>query len=327
MFYILCLVLCLAVLFLAMAGMSMLCMLGARLLGPLVYSLAPARIANRLFFIRMLPLFFACMVTFGFALPAFVKFEPYSTGEMVSLRLLVLGALGAFALVAMAVRAAIIVRATALVQQQWRGHSEKLYFKGMNVPVYCLDGPHSVLAALGIFKPEIFVSRNIARALSPEEMSAAIAHERAHVRSFDNLKQLLMKITRPPRWLSTFRLTEAAWINASEVAADEAALAIGASPLDLSAALVKVARLTSRPSVSKMVTASHLLPVACGSAMEVRMSHLQELLEDKNSTCPVDAQNGKSRMLLSLVLLAITYAACVNTVLPWVHEALEALVR
>jgi len=327
MFYILCFALCLAVWFIVLSGMSMLCTWGARLLRPLVYSSTSAHTANRLFAIRVLPLFFACLVTFGFALPAFVKFEPRSTGEMISLRLFALGGLGALALIVMGVRAARMVRATALVQEQWRRCSEKLACKGTDVPVYCLNGQRAVLAALGIFKPEIFVSRDVAQLLSPEELSAAIAHERAHVRSFDNLKQLLLKITRPPFWLSSFRLTEAAWINASEVAADEAALTIGASPLDLSAALVKVARLTSRPVVSEAIAASHLLPAACGSAMEARMSHLQELLEDKSSACPVETQSGKSRMLLSLVLLAIGYGISVNAVLPWVHEALESLVR
>jgi Zn-dependent protease with chaperone function len=184
---------------------------------------------------------------------------------------------------------------------------------------------------LGIFQPEIFVARQVAQVLSPEELSAAIAHERAHVRSFDNLKQLLLKITRPPRWIwmkmNTSRLTETAWINASEVAADEAALATGASPLDLSAALVKVARLTSRAVVSEAVTASHLLPVFRGSSMEARMSHLQELLEDAVPSHPAEMRNRKYRILLPLVVLAIAYGTCVNAVLPWVHEALESLVR
>jgi Zn-dependent protease with chaperone function len=165
--------------------------------------------------------------------------------------------------------------------------------------------------------------------LSAEELSAAIAHERAHVRSFDNLKQILLKVTRLPRWLkpNTSGATDTAWINASEVAADEAALAAGASPLDLSGALVKVARLTRRPVVGEAVAASHLLPVACGSAIEARMSHLQELLEDTAPASGTKKQGRRYPALLSLVLFTIAYVACVNAALPWVHEALESLVR
>jgi len=327
MFYLLCVVLCLAVLFIALAGMSAFCLLGARLFRPLVHSSAPARTANRLFGIRILPLLAACVMTFGFALPSFVEFEPRATGEMLSLRLIVLGTFGAFVLVAMVIRAATMVRATMLRRNQWRRSSKKLHLKGVDVPVHCLDESRSVLAVLGIFKPEIFVSREVVQVLSPAELSAAIAHERAHVRSFDNLKQLLLKITRPPRWLGALSLTDAAWINASEVAADEAALAFGASPLDLSAALVKVARLTGRSTMNQAIAASHFLPAVSESSMEARMSHLQELLEDKNSAVPVGTQKGKPRMLFSFGLLVIAYGACVHAALPWVHEALEALVR
>jgi len=326
MFYLLCVVLCLAVLFIALAGMSAFCLLGGQLLGSFVYSSAPARTANRLFGIRILPLLAACVMTFGFALPSFVEFEPRATGEMLGLRLIVLGTFGAFVLVAMVIRAATMVRATMLRRNQWRRSSKKLHLKGVDVPVHCLDGSRPVLAVLGIFKPEIFVSREVVQVLSPAELSAAIAHERAHVRSFDNLKQLLLKITRPPRWLGALSLTDAAWINASEVAADEAALAFGASPLDLSAALVKVARLTGRSTMNQAI-ASHFLPAVSESSMEARMSHLQELLEDKNSAVPAGTQKGKPRMLFSFGLLVIAYGACVHAALPWVHEALEALVR
>jgi Zn-dependent protease with chaperone function len=312
-----------------LAGMSMLCQWGARLLGPLLQSSEPARAANRLFAIRILPLLFACVVTLGFALPAFIEFEPRASGEMMSLRLFVLGALGAFVLLAMVIRAAVTVRATTLVREQWRSHSKKLDVEGLDIPVYCLDGTRSVMAVLGIFRPEIFVAREVTQVLSTEELAAAIAHEKAHVRSFDNLKQILLKVTRLPRWLkpNTFGVMETAWINASEVAADEAALAAGASPLDLSAALVKVARLTRRAVVGEAVAASHLLPVASGSAIEARMSHLHELLEDTAPANETRKQSGKYRAILSLVLFTIVYAVCVNAALPWVHETLERLVR
>ncbi len=328
MFYILCIALCLAVMFIVLAGMSLLCLWSWRFLQILVRSSAPATVANLFFTIRVLPLFFACLVTFGFALPALLKFEPRATSEMMSLRLVMLAALGVLALMAMGIRAVKIVRATMLVQEQWRRCSKKLHLDGIDAPVYCLDGPRSVLAVLGVFQPEIFVARQVAQALSPDELSAAIAHERAHVSSFDNLKQLFLKVVRPPRWLNILRMPETDWTNASEIAADEAALAAGVSALDLSGALVKVARLSSHQAVvGDAIAASHLLPVASGSAVKARMSHLQELLEGENSSCHAGKRNGKHGMLFLLILPAIAYAICVNGVLPWVHEALESLVR
>jgi Zn-dependent protease with chaperone function len=326
MFYILCIALCLAAMFLVLAGMSMLCLWSWRFLRLLVLSSAPSTAANLLFAIRVLPLLLAFLVTFGLALPAFVKFEPRSTSEMMSLRLLVLAAFGAFALLAMGIRVVKIVRATTAVQEQWRRRSKKLHVEGMNIPVYCLDGPRSAVAVLGILQPEIFVSREVAETLSPDELSAAIAHEKAHVSSLDNLKQLLLKVVRPPRWLNMLRMAETDWTSASEIAADEAALAAGVSALDLSGALVKVGRLKIQAVVGDAVAASHLLPIASGSAVEARMSHLQKLLEDEGCS-RVEKRNGKRGMFFVLVLPVIAYAICVNGILPWVHEALELLVR
>src|SRR5205807_4824700 len=98
----------------------------------------------------------------------------------------------------------------------------------------------------------------------------------AHVSSLDNLKQFLLRITRLPRW------TDAAWTNASEIAADESALARGASVLDLSSALVKVGRLSHGCPLREPVVASHLLPVTTGSSLEMRVTHLQRLLEGRS---------------------------------------------
>jgi hypothetical protein len=146
----------------------------------------------------------------------------------------------------------------------------------------------------------------------------------AHVSSFDNLKQLLLKITRAPRWLKAMDAADVEWTNASEIAADHDALAEGASVLELSSALIKVGRL-NRPLTTRRAVASHLVPTACGSALESRVSCLSELLEGK-STAPVhEAKRGN--LALPVVIALATYIACIHAVLPAVHEALEFLVR
>ena len=169
-------------------------------------SLAPATVANLLFTIRILPALLASLATFGFVLPALLKFEPRSTSELVGWPLLVLAILGAIALIVMSIRAANIIRSTRSVAAAWRRHSKKLLLKSIDIPVYCLDdagaGPSSVLAVFGFFRPKIFVARKIVDTLTPEELVAAVEHERAHVSSFDNLRQLAVKITRLPDWLN-----------------------------------------------------------------------------------------------------------------------------
>jgi hypothetical protein len=156
---------------------------------------------------------------------------------------------------------------------------------------------------------------------------AAVEHERAHINSFDNLKQLFLKVTRIPRWLRVSGGADSVWTNASEIAADEAALASGISVLDLSSALIKVAALSTHAVVGTTVAASHLVPVESGSCLHARVDHLQKILAGYNSTPDTPARNRTSKNVIPLVIAAIGYAVCVNTVLPWVHDALEALVR
>ena len=68
-------------------------------------------------------------------------------------------------------------------------------------------------------------------------------HEIAHVRRRDNLKKLLLRFVAFPRMAGL----EAAWIEATEMAADDAAVLNASEALDLAAALLKLSRI--RPIV------------------------------------------------------------------------------
>jgi beta-lactamase regulating signal transducer with metallopeptidase domain len=236
-FYLLSISLCCAVFFMVFAATSAICIWTGRPARPAASSLAPSTVANLLFTIRILPVLLASLATFGFVLPALLKFEPRSTSEPVGWPLLALAILGAIVLIVMLVLAATIIRSTRLVAAAWRRHSKKLLLESIDLPVYCLDDdaagavPSSVLAVFGFFRPKIFVARKVVDTLTPAELVAAVEHERAHVSSFDNLRQLAVKITRLPHWLNRSGMPDSAWSNASEIAADEAALASGTSVL------------------------------------------------------------------------------------------------
>jgi Zn-dependent protease with chaperone function len=324
MFYVLAVALCLAVMFLVLVSTSLLSMAGLRLALKMFHSSVPAVRANLLFAARLLPLALACLVTFGLALPSFLEFEPYSTQEGMGFRLLALAALGTVVLAGMAARGVGLLRATRQAQREWRAHSQRLHLDGMRVPVYCVENSASLMAVTGIFRPRIFVAREIAETLSPDELRAALAHEMAHVSSGDNLKQLLLRTTRAPRWLKALHAADAEWTNASEIAADHDALADGASVLDLSAALIKVG-LLKRLSGGREAVASHLAPTTCGSALEGRVTCLSEMLEGKRTTPAHGIKRGT--LILPLVIALATYFACIHAALPVVHEALEFLVR
>lgn len=324
MFYLLATALSLAVLFLVLASASLLCMPGTRLLLKMAGPATPRTRANLLFTWRLLPLALACAVTFGLSLPAFLEFEPYSTKEGVGFRLMALAVLGALVLLGMAMRAVNILRATRTAQQGWRDHSERMEIEAMRAPVYRVENGTSLLVVTGIFRPTIFVAREITQALSQDELRAALAHEMAHVLSFDNLKQLLLKITRAPRWLETLSNSYSEWTSAAEIAADHRALAEGASVLELSSALIKVGRL-KRPPAGGETVASHLVPTACSGSLESRVVRLSEILEGAE-TAPASGING-SHLLLPIIISLAAYLACIHAVLPAVHEALEFLVR
>lgn len=326
MFYELGMFLCLAVLFIVMVCASL---VSAAALWAATRSsklLAPISRANLLFALRVLPLFIAALFTLGFALPAFLRFEPRSSGEPITWHLLVLAALGAVLLVAISVRALTVLRATSRAQCLWLSHAQPMQLHDVPLPVYCLNAPSPLLAVTGILRPRIFVARSVAEVLSAKELSAAIAHEMAHVNALDNLKQFVLKISRPPRWLNIFSKSDAAWLNASEMAADEGALAQGASSLELSSALVKVGRMSRQVSVNSLVAASHLLPATAESSLAIRVTHLQNLLE--SDARPVSRRStGAAFWMVSFAAFALSYLVCMNAILPWMHEALEFLAR
>lgn len=325
MFYALAIALCLAVSFLALAGSSLFFFPATLFARRVVRTASPENGANLLFATRLLPVVFAAVITLGLALPAFLEFEPHSTHEGIGLRLDALAFAGAVLLTGMIVRSWRMLLATLKAQRSWRKNSEKVYLEGIDLPIYCVESSASLLAVTGIFRAQIFLSRDIAETLSPEELRAALEHEIAHVSSFDNLKQMLLKITRPPRWLKAFHEADAEWSGMAEIAADQSALARGASVLDLSSALIKVGRL-NRVSAGTNAVASHLVPPTCNSSLEQRVMRLSELLQGNGETT-VHPQARPGKLMLTMFLGSAAYIACIHALLPAVHEALEFLVR
>lgn len=323
MFYILAISLCLALLFLSL----MLCWL---LLFPMVSLLrwrdrkkARSRTAGELLFLRLSPTLFACLVTFGVGLPAFLRFEPNSTNEGIGLRLSVLALLGAIALGGMASRTWSALRASSRVRASWCKHSAKMLIDGIDVPVYCVKSRTSLLAVSGIFYPTIFIARDVVLRLSREELHAALAHEMSHVSAYDNLRQLLLRVTALPGWLTAFESLDREWGRATEIAADQHAVATGSPALELSSALVKLSRLSMFHEGNGGV-ASHLVPAACSSALDFRVKRLIDMLERREVPKP---RGRHGRLCLFAVAAFAAYLTCLSSILPVAHEFLESLVR
>jgi Zn-dependent protease with chaperone function len=88
-------------------------------------------------------------------------------------------------------------------------------------------------------KPRVLVSDSTVELLSRDELRVALKHELAHIRSWDNLKKLMFRFSPFPGLTKL----EAAWSQAAELAADDAAVSNFSDAIDLAAALVKLSRL------------------------------------------------------------------------------------
>jgi Zn-dependent protease with chaperone function len=321
MFLALAVALALAVLFLLWCSGFILALPGWWLLRHSSGPLPARRRASLLFALRLAPLVLAAIMTVGFVLPAFVRFEPRSTNEDLNLGLVALAACGLFAVTMVSVRFVRLAAATRRLRRHWLSSAQRLHVNGISFPVYSVDTPSGLLAVTGIFRPRIFVGRRFAESLSPQELEAALAHEIAHVGAFDNLRQALLRTTRPPFWRG-----DAVWTSAAEIAADEAALLSGTSVLDLAAALIKAGRLGGHTAVHGNAAVSCLLPPGADSSVRARVRHL-ELLLSGTAALPVPERPRRFLPLLALLLGLGIYAACFQALLPWIHDALEFLVH
>ena len=323
MFYLLCICLVFAVMFVVYALATLASVPALSVLATRKHALQTKTAANLLFCFRSFPLALATIASVGLALPSFLRFEPSTTREMPGPELWLLAALGVLMLLTMAWRCFRIVYLTSSLQRRWLKNSEQMRNSLNGLPVSCVNDSGSLVAVVGIFAPRVFVSRNIVETLSPGELDAALSHELAHVSAWDNLRQLVLKVTRF-HGLHFLTQMDALWARTSELAADERAIAQGASPLNLSSALVKVGRL-SLTSPSHFLAASHLVD-GCSSATSARAMHLQELLE--HGISPKQAAGAHSaRFWISCCVTLLLYVLALVTSLPQIHKALEFIVR
>jgi Zn-dependent protease with chaperone function len=208
----------------------------------LVRYLGPAGLARRapaqLLALRFGPA--ACATVFAAVvfLPVHWVYEPVGLEESFGF------VIGSLAVTTAALLAWGGARATRALRESARFHALAV---GHEVE----DGTPAVVSArlhgvslAGVFRTRILVGAVTRADLTDGELEAAIAHERAHQQSRDNLKRFLM-FCAPDLFgfTSAARRLETAWRAAAECQADaRAAAGSEARALDLASALVKVAR-------------------------------------------------------------------------------------
>jgi len=217
--------------------------------------------ARLLFALRATPPAAAAALAFALIVPAYLLHEPADSGERVGVRLLILASVSAAGVLLACWRVARTWVATRGLARDWLRHAEPFEVEGATVPTFRIRHSFPVIAVIGVLRPRLFVASQVFGALTPEELAAALAHERGHVEGRDNLKRALLQAGEDALLHAPLgRSLRRAWQSESEMAADEFAAAAGpAAALDLASAIVKISKLIPRGARPTLPAGAHLL--------------------------------------------------------------------
>ena len=271
--------------------------------------------ADLLFALRLFPLIAAAVITAAFTVPSFVLLEPRAIDEPMGDFPLALGACGALLLLFGVVNAALALRRASRTVSQWTTEAQPLPTQN-SIPVLRIARPIPAMTAAGIVSPRVLLSGRAESMLTFHELQAALNHEVAHVRRRDNLKKLLLRFVAFPGMGGL----EEAWLEATEMAADDAAVSNAAQALDLAAALIKLSRLGPvEPSVDLTAALAH----SPAAVMNARVERLIAWTAVEPRHKPHSAWYGLAAAAATIAVFTVTY----SHLLARVHTATEWLVR
>jgi Zn-dependent protease with chaperone function len=294
----------------------------------------PARhLADWLFASRMFPLATAAVITAGFTVPSFLLFEPRAIDEPLGLIPSVLGICGAGLGIFGLANAVLALRRVSRSLARWTAAAQPVAACAP-VPVLRISPagasafPAPALPALafpamtvaGILHPIVLLSRAAESMLTASELQTALQHEVAHVRRRDNLRKLLLCFVAFPGMAAL----EAAWLEATEMAADDAAVSNAAEALDLAAALLKLSRLNPSGSVDPAIAMTAALVNSPAAVMNARVQRLLAWSDDRRASSKnVSPLFGLAAALATAALFVVSY----SQLLVHLHTATEWLVR
>jgi Zn-dependent protease with chaperone function len=278
---------------------------------------SPARrAADLLFAFRMLPLAASLAVTALFTVPSFLLLEPRSIDEPVGGITLALSLCGALLVLVGAVHTLAAAWKSSRTVAGWSGGAERVE-SSVPVPVLRIARKLPAMTAAGIFRPRVLLSGAAEFVLTVNELHCALRHEMAHVQRRDNLRKLLLRCVAFPGMAGL----ETAWLEATEMSADDAAVSNAGEALDLAAALIKVSRLGPPESHAELTAA---LVHSRASVMNVRVKRLIAWNESR-----LVAASGYSLWygLGAAIAVAAAFSVTYSQLLLRVHTATEWLVR
>jgi len=276
------------------------------------------RVADLLFAWRMLPVLFAAVVTLLFTVPSFLLLEPRAIREPLGLIPVITGLAGILLALYGAAHALRALFLASRAIAQWTAGAQPMNTPS-SVPVLRVSAAAPAMTAAGIARSRVLLSNAAESVMSSGEFRAALNHELAHVRRRDNLKKLMLQFVAFPG----MRNLESSWLQASEMAADDAAVASLREALDLAAALIKASRLS--PVAAPVELTASLVRHPAGM-MSARIERLIAWTDDRRPTPPKLSRQSLYAPAASLAVFAV-FVAHYGQMLARIHQATEWLVR
>jgi beta-lactamase regulating signal transducer with metallopeptidase domain len=294
------------------------------------------RCADLLFSLRVIPFVVATGVTLALAVPSFLLLEPRAVNEPIGILPVVLGLCGIVTVLAgMWKAAAALIRASRAVAR-WSSGAGEIEVQAIDVrevearetkaggidstdslPVMRVSGAAPPLTAAGILRPTVWLSRAAEFVLTGRELQSALRHEVVHVRRRDNLRKLILRLVAFPGMAEM----ESAWREATEMAADDAAVSSASEALDLAAAVIKLSRLAPLEAPAELTTALVNSPA---ESVNARVERLIAWTEPRSG--PVKKYSWGYSLFAAVAVIA-TLAVTYSELLVRVHAATEWLVR
>jgi Zn-dependent protease with chaperone function len=312
----------------------------ASALAGVVWRVAAPRVARRpasararlLFALRVAPPALAAALVLALLVPAYMLYEPTHTDERVGVKLLLLASASAAGVLLALWRVARTCASTRRLARDWARRAEPVRVAGARVPAYRLSHRFPVIAVVGVLRPRLFIASQIFDALTPRELSAALAHERGHVEARDNLKRALLQAGQdallPLAPLGRGLRRE--WQRESELAADEFAAAAGPrAALDLASAIVKISKLVPAGARPALPAGAHLLGDEEGGTSR-RVRNLLRLASDARDVRAAGALRPSPALKAAACLCLCAACALLLTrpaVLRATHDAIERVVE
>jgi len=272
--------------------------------------------ADLLFGLRIFPFVGAALITLAFTVPSFLLLEPRQIDEPLAWMPLAFGLCGAGLGIFGGVNALVAVRKASRTIAAWSCGAHEISADAP-VPVLRITPAVPAMTATGIVRPRILLSGAAESLLSRSELNAALNHEMAHVRRRDNFRKLVLRFVAFPG----MRELERAWMEAAEMAADDAAVYSADEALELASALIKLSRSSQAPPEVDLTAALVHSPA---SAMNTRVERLIAWGDPRQLSLPGCSRwYGVGAALATLALFAASY----SQMLIGVHAATEWLMR